>query len=55
MEAWKQELGKKILEMGIIKDPLWLDRLDDPMPMWAVLELVIQLIEKLDPPSISYD
>jgi hypothetical protein len=55
METWKQDLVKKALDMGIVKDPQWLDRLDDPIPMWAVLEIALQLIEKLDPPSISYD
>ncbi|MBP1994809.1 hypothetical protein [Paenibacillus eucommiae] len=55
MEAWKLELGKRALELGIIKDPQCLDRMDDPMPLWAVVELVLQLADKLDPPSISYD
>ncbi|MNI34162.1 hypothetical protein D3C73_881450 [compost metagenome] len=55
MEKWKLELGKKALEAGIIKDPQWLDRLDDPMPVWAVLEVALLLIERLDPPTISYD
>jgi hypothetical protein len=55
MEAWKQELGEKAMILGIIKDPQWLDRMDDPMPLWAVLEIVVQLIEKLDPPTVSYD
>lgn len=49
------ELGKKALEAGILNDPQWLDRLDEPMPLWVVLELAFKLMEKLDPPSISYD
>jgi hypothetical protein len=55
VEEWKVELGKKALEFGILKDPQWLDRLDDPMPMWAILQVAFQLIERLDPPTISYD
>lgn len=55
MEEWKVELGKKAFELGILKDPQWMDRLDDPMPMWAILQIAFQLIERLDPPSISYD
>jgi len=54
-EQWKLKIGQRALELGIIKDPNWLDRLDDSMPVWAVLELALQLIEKLDPPYKSYD
>ncbi|MFD0694744.1 hypothetical protein ACFQZT_11625 [Paenibacillus sp. GCM10027628] len=55
MEAWKLELGKKALESGLMKDPQWLDRLDEPMPLWVLLEVAFQLMEKLDPPTVSYD
>jgi hypothetical protein len=55
VEEWKVELGKKALELGILNDPQWLDRLDDSMPLWAILQIAFQLIERLDPPSISYD
>lgn len=56
MEAWKENLLNKAIKEGIIKDPHdWLTRLDEPMPIWAVLELAIQLIERLDPPYKSYD
>ena len=55
MEDWKLELGKKALEKGLMKDPQWLEWLEEPMPMWAVLELALALMEKLDPPSVSYD
>lgn len=55
MEEWKVELGKKALEAGMIKDPQWLDRLDEPMPLWVLLEIAFKLIDKLDPPTISYD
>lgn len=55
MEAWKQELGRKALEAGLLKDPRWLDRLDDPMPLWVILEVALQLQDKLDPPTFSYD
>jgi hypothetical protein len=55
MEAWKQKLGEKAMLLGIIKDPQWLDRMDDPLPLWVVLEIAVQLVDKLDPPSVSYD
>lgn len=51
----KVELGMKALKEGIIKDPQWLLKLDEPMPVWAVLEIVGQLIDKLDPPFGTYD
>ncbi|MFE5317236.1 hypothetical protein ACFQ88_00885 [Paenibacillus sp. NPDC056579] len=55
MEAWKQMIGEKALQKGIINDPQWLERLDDSMPVWAVLEMFIQLIEKMEPNYNSYD
>ncbi|MDB5054708.1 MAG: hypothetical protein JWM44_2758 [Bacilli bacterium] len=54
-EQMKAAVYKKALEMGILKDPQWLNRLNDPMPVWAVLQLVLQLIDVVDPPSKSYD
>jgi hypothetical protein len=54
-EKWKIELYRKAQTMGIINDPQWLNRLNDPMPVWAVLEIVLKLIDIVDPPSKSYD
>lgn len=54
-EQWKKEIFKKAQIMGIIKDPQWLNRLNEPMPVWAVLEVVLKLIDIVDPPSKSYD
>ncbi|WP_281887053.1 hypothetical protein [Paenibacillus sp. YYML68] len=55
MEAWKTKIGEAALQKGIIKDPRWLDRLDDPMPTWAVLELMLELLDRLEPSYTSYD
>jgi len=55
MEAWKKALGEKALADGIIKDPEWLEKLDESLPLWAVLEIAFNLLEKLDPPCGSYD
>ncbi|WP_164821584.1 hypothetical protein [Paenibacillus koleovorans] len=54
-QAQKLEIVKKALTEGIINDPQWLNKLDEPMPVWAVMELFLKLIEKLDPPYESYD
>jgi hypothetical protein len=53
--AKKQELFAKALQDGIINDPRWQELLDEPMPVWAVLELALNLVQKLDPPRNSYD
>lgn len=51
----KQELVIRALREGIINDPSWKDRLDEPMPAWAVIEIALHLLEKLDSLSGSYD
>lgn len=55
MEAWKQLIGEKALQKGIINDPQWLDKLDEPMPVWVVLELMLKCLERLDSDYSSYD
>jgi hypothetical protein len=55
IEAWKTALGQKALKTGIINDPQWLNQLNDPMPVWAVLQIALQMIDIIDPPSNSYD
>ncbi|WP_176835413.1 MULTISPECIES: hypothetical protein [unclassified Paenibacillus] len=55
MEDWKQKIGERALQKGIIKDPYLLDRLDEPMPVWAVLEMMLELLERQEPPYSSYD
>ncbi|GIP32471.1 hypothetical protein [Paenibacillus sp. J2TS4] len=51
----KQEIVIRALKEGLINDPRWQDRLEEPMPAWAVLEIALHLLEKIDPPSIGYD
>ncbi|GIP37394.1 hypothetical protein J31TS4_06740 [Paenibacillus sp. J31TS4] len=51
----KRELVERALKEGLIHDPSWQHRLEEPMPAWAVLELVLHLLERLDPPGIGYD
>lgn len=54
-QSLKTEIVKKALTAGILNDPQWLHRLDEPMPAWAVIELFVNLLEKLDPPYETYD
>jgi hypothetical protein len=55
VEDWKRKIGESALEKGIIKDPHWLERLDDSMPVWAVLEMMLELLERQEPSYTSYD
>jgi hypothetical protein len=55
MEAWKQLIGEKALQSGIINDPQWLERLDESMPVWAVLKLFLEFAEKFETRYNSYD
>lgn len=54
-EEWKLELVKRALAEGLIHDPHWIEKKDEPMPVWAVLEIALLLLEKLEPPSCTYD
>ena len=44
--AWKQELGVRALKEGLITSPDWLGKLDEPMPVWAVLAVALRLLDK---------
>ncbi|MFC4777638.1 hypothetical protein ACFO9Q_12645 [Paenibacillus sp. GCM10023252] len=52
---YKTAILQKVKAMGMIKDPQWLDRLDEPVPLWVMLEMMVQLMERLDPPNKPYD
>ncbi|MFD2612106.1 hypothetical protein [Paenibacillus gansuensis] len=53
---WKLEMVHKAVQEGIIKDPeYWLAAIDEPMPAWAVLKLLLEMIERFNPPYQSYD
>lgn len=55
MEAWKRRLGEEALRKGIISDPHWLERLNDPMPVWAALQMILELVDKLEKLSTEYN
>ncbi|WP_165822395.1 hypothetical protein [Paenibacillus montanisoli] len=50
MEERKLELVRKLSQLGIQKDPHWLHRLDEPAPLWVVLELMMEMIEGMNSP-----
>ncbi|WP_169306557.1 hypothetical protein [Cohnella pontilimi] len=48
-------IGQMALDAGIIEDPQWLDRLEEPVPMWVVLDLLLRWIDRTDPQNGPYD
>jgi hypothetical protein len=51
----KLAVMKRALAEGLIRDPRWLETPDEPLPAWAILEVALKLIERLDPPYIGFD
>lgn len=51
----KTEIMKRALSAGIMSDPQWLSMPDEPMPAWVVMDMLLKLLEKLDPPAATYD
>ncbi|MFF0825496.1 glycoside hydrolase family 73 protein [Brevibacillus sp. NPDC003359] len=42
---WKLELGNRALQEGLLTSPEWLKKLDEPMPVWAVLAVALRLLD----------
>ncbi|WP_165861208.1 hypothetical protein [Paenibacillus paeoniae] len=55
MNTRKAEVMERIRAYGIIKDPHWLNRPDELVPMWVMLEALLEIIERLDPPNRPFD
>ncbi|WP_232242956.1 hypothetical protein [Paenibacillus sp. GSMTC-2017] len=51
----KEEMIKRIRSYGIIKDPQWLERPDGLVPLWVMLELLVEIIDRFDPPNQPFD
>ncbi|NTU20087.1 muramidase [Brevibacillus sp. HB1.2] len=43
---WKLELGNRALQEGLLTSPEWLNKLDEPMPVWAVLAVALRLLDR---------
>lgn len=54
-EQIKIDIVKRALAEGLITNSRWIDKKNEPMPVWAVLEVALHLLEKLDPPGSTYD
>jgi hypothetical protein len=48
-------IGQMAFDAGIIEDPQWLDRLEEPVPMWVVLDLLLRWIDRTDSQDGPYD
>ncbi|WP_419873653.1 hypothetical protein [Candidatus Pristimantibacillus sp. PTI5] len=55
MEERKALIMEKIKSYGIIKDPQWLNRPDELVPLWVMLEAILEVIERFDPPNRPFD
>lgn len=55
MDQAKGDIFQKAVKIGIIKDPQWAERLDEPVPLWVLLEIVITLHDVLNPPHKPFD
>ncbi|MDB4867928.1 MAG: hypothetical protein JWR03_2261 [Cohnella sp.] len=48
-------IGQMAQDAGIIEDPQLLDRLEEPVPLWVVLDLLLRWIDRTDPQNGPYD
>jgi hypothetical protein len=49
VEEHKESVIRKIRAYGIIKDSAWLEKPDEPVPMWVLLDAILQVIDRLEP------
>lgn len=54
-EERKKMIGQMAKEAGILEDPHWLERLDEPVPLWVVLEMLLKWIDRADRDAGPYD
>ncbi|BBI33275.1 hypothetical protein [Cohnella abietis] len=48
-------IGQMAQEAGLIEDPQWLERLNEPVPLWVVLDLLLRWIDRTESNSGPYD
>jgi hypothetical protein len=48
-------IGQMAQEAGLIEDPQWLERLNEPVPLWVVLDLILKWIDRMEPNNGPYD
>ncbi|MGZ9584114.1 hypothetical protein [Paenibacillus marinisediminis] len=55
MEVWKQEIFQRAFERGIAKDPQWVEQLNEPVPLWVLLDILLRLSDTSDHPHKPFD
>lgn len=48
-------IGHMAQNAGLIEDPQWLERLDQPVPLWVVLDMLLRWIDRMDPQNGPFD
>ncbi|WP_276352294.1 hypothetical protein [Cohnella caldifontis] len=48
-------IGQMALEAGLIEDPQWLERLEEPVPLWVLLDTLLRWIDRMDPQNGPFD
>lgn len=48
-------IGQMAQDAGLIEDPQLLERLNEPVPLWVVLDMLLRWIDKTEPNGGPYD
>ncbi|WP_158602170.1 hypothetical protein [Cohnella endophytica] len=48
-------IGQMAQDAGLIEDPQWLERLNEPVPLWVVLDLLLRWIDRTESNGGPYD
>ncbi|WP_147310181.1 hypothetical protein [Cohnella sp.] len=41
-------IGQMAQDAGLIEDPQWLERLNEPVPLWVVLDMLLRWIDRTE-------
>ncbi|MFC5699968.1 hypothetical protein ACFPVX_01630 [Cohnella faecalis] len=48
-------IGQMARNAGLIEDPQWLERLEEPVPLWVVLDMLLRWIDQSDSQNEPFD
>ncbi|WP_219639865.1 hypothetical protein [Cohnella sp. CFH 77786] len=48
-------IGQMARDAGLIEDPQWMNRLEEPVPLWVVLDMLLRWIDRTDPQDGPFD
>ncbi|CAM3897187.1 hypothetical protein COLU111180_13235 [Cohnella lubricantis] len=51
----KRMIGQMAKDAGILEDPQWLERLDEPVPLWVVLDMMLRWIDRTEREAGPFD